>query len=148
MVITSDIIFRGYVNLCARRNKVFHDCSNIIRCNTKIIVHTYSCFFPPTLEEEKRRWLFYAYIFDKTWHYVMVEFIFLDIFCCDVNLIIVHTKYRQVLHIQSLAWLGILWNRVILTWHDQVYCEREDIDVTDPPYLPFSWSGIMWKRGH
>ena len=60
MVIISDMISREYVNLYLRRKEVFHDCNNIIRCNTKIIVYTYSCFFPPTLEAVKRRWLFYA----------------------------------------------------------------------------------------
>ena len=44
VVIISEIIFVGYVDLCARRNEVFHDCSNIIRCGTKIIVHMFMLF--------------------------------------------------------------------------------------------------------
>ena len=44
VVIISDIIFVGYVDSCARRNEVFHDHSNIIRCGTKIIVHIFMLF--------------------------------------------------------------------------------------------------------
>ena len=60
MVIISDMSRRECVNLYLRRKGFFHVCNNIVRCNTKIIVYTYSCFFPPTLEALKRRWLFYA----------------------------------------------------------------------------------------
>ena len=62
-MIISDIIFMGYVDPCTRRDEVFHDCSNITRCGTKIIVHiltTKLCFFPPT--SENGGGYFYAYL--------------------------------------------------------------------------------------